>query len=295
MNTTTDFRPQPPTSARPVPGDGGEYPHKNEKLASYDGKMLKRARLNVLGLCAIGAVAEAIIGYMVVLMITRDQFIAALMSLSIVAIANYGLFTAGEQFHTDRRKAWGAVALWAGLGIALVAVRIVGSQYDTPVVNVADNDDLIAGKMTAKAQADALVALLLGVVYFLAGYATIVKVTGITNPQMLRMVKAKTLRDRLVLEHEPVLENCLQADSQVARRLAAVDDLAVQRAIQHREIDANIAAGKELARQKAAELLGSPRATGLVHGRPEPVPPYTPPAGLFDGESGDGADGPVAR
>jgi hypothetical protein len=287
-NTTAKAFPESPATtpaASPSdPVDKSLYPHKDDKLATYDAKMLKRARWNVLGLCAIGAVAEAVIGYMVVLMITRDQFIAVLMSLSIVAIANYGLFTAGEQFHTNKKKAWGAVAFWAALGIALVAVRIVGSQYDAPAISVADTTDMMSAKMSAKAQADALVAVLLGTVYFLAGYATIVKVAGITNPQMIRMVKAKTLRDRLISEHETVLENSLQANSQVARRLAGIDDLATQRTVQHREIDADIAAAKELARQKAAELLGSPRTTGLVHDRPKPVPSHTPPS---DGSEDD--------
>lgn len=277
--TTTGPAPENPTPGNPGaenpaenPGTGTtkdgkdpRYPHKNEKAASHDAESLKRSLLTTLILASIGGIAEAIIGYLVLLSVSRNVFISVLLSVAIAIIVNYGIFTAATRSHSNPRTAYIILTLWALLGAGLVGVRIFGSQLDPPITSINQSPESIAAATAAKTAGDTAVALILGLLYWLCGATTYIKLRELTNPMVVAMVKAKTRIDTLRVLYEDALQNVVQARHQTARRLAEIDLLPAKLNAQTAAITAGTTLSKEEFRRKLAELLGKARESAVVN------------------------------
>jgi hypothetical protein len=266
MTTTPTPTPEPPAAAPATKrGQDPQYPHKNEKAASHDEVTLKKSLLTTLVIASIGGIAEAIIGYLVILAVTKNAPIAILLSVTIAVIVNYGIFTAAVRSHSNPTTAYIILTMWALLGAGLVGVRIFGSQLDPPITAIDSTPETIAAATAAKTAGDIAVGIILGLLYWLCGATTYVKLRELTNPMVVAMVKAKTRVDALRALYEETLQNVVQARHQTARRLAEIDLLPSKLQAQAAVINAMTTLSKEEWRRKIAELLATASESGVIN------------------------------
>ena len=243
-------------------------------LASWTKNDWNRAVCLAMAITALGAATDAIFAGEILKMFTGDTFLGYLAAVGAVTVASACAFFAGCVIHHGANKNWRWVlmGIWAGIGIGLVAMRIMHSQIKVPDTENAPPEEIDRILLTAFL-GDLGMGVLMFVIFLATGMLLIHKAKDLADPDLRRMLKGRSARARLLKLWPHAAAQAVLHGNLLARRIRHIGTtLEQERLNAHDGVLAGRELNKETSRVAQAEIIGDPSATLMTRLRPEASP-----------------------
>jgi hypothetical protein len=227
-----------------------------------------------MAITALGAATDAIFAGDILKRFTGSTFLGYLAAVGAVTVASACAFFAGCVIHHSANKTWRWILLgiWAGIGIGLVAMRIMHSQIKVPDTENAPPEEIDRILLTAFLS-DLGMGVLMFVIFLATGMLLIHKAKDLADPDLRRMLKGHSARSRLLKLWPHAAAQSVLHGNLLGRRAHHIGTtLEQERLNAHDGVLAGRNLNKETSRVAQAEIIGDPSATLMTGLRPKAIP-----------------------